>query len=466
MQAQAGPPPVILFGGTGGGEVYRIHADGSPEVLWTSREELAYTLELSAEGKLLVGTGNEGRLLELEGNGEYVVVAKSSAGQVTSLASGPGGKIYAATANPGEVMELGPDGAAKAELVSQAFDSRLFSQWGTLTWWGPGAEGQGAVEFYVRSGNAPNPDKYWSEWAGPYSNHLGEKAEVPAARFAQWKAVFPRAPRERAARVSWVSLAYQPNNVAPVIDGIALQDPGVRAQGYSNQGPINGGATHVQLHMPETTAGLNLAQFVAEAEQRQKQEIPPQGFKAKGFQSVIWAAHDDNRDDLIFSVFYRGEGEKDWHLLAKKLTVHFYSWDTAAMPDGAYYLKIVASDAPSNPPAEALGTERVSGRFVVDNTPPEITGLEGKAAGENVRVSFTARDSVSVIQQAEYSVDAGSWKLIFPVGRLSDSREEKYTVELKGLAAGEHTVAVRVLDEFENSTVAKTSVTAPGGASR
>ena len=59
-----------------------------------------------------------------------------------------------------------------------------------------------------------------------------------------------------------------------------------------------------------------------------------------------------------------------------KLDQKFYSWDTTTLPDGAYYLKIVATDAPSNPPALALKTERESERFEVDNTAPVIEHLE------------------------------------------------------------------------------------------
>ncbi len=44
------------------------------------------------------------------------------------------------------------------------------------------------------------------------------------------------------------------------------------------------------------------------------------------------------------------------------------------MSDGAYYLKIVASDSPSNAPADSLETEMESDRFFVDNTAPIITG--------------------------------------------------------------------------------------------
>ena len=89
-----------------------------------------------------------------------------------------------------------------------------------------------------------------------------------------------------------------------------------------------------------------------------KVEIPPQGFEQKGYRSVMWSSHDDNDDDLAFSVYIRGEGEKNWRVLKDKIDQHYYSWDATTLPDGAYYLKIVASDAPSNPADRALTTER------------------------------------------------------------------------------------------------------------
>ena len=77
------------------------------------------------------------------------------------------------------------------------------------------------------------------------------------------------------------------------------------------------------------------------------------GISEKGYQSVLWSAHDDNDDDLTFAIYYRGESESNWRLLKDKITQHYYSWDTTSMPDGAYYLKVVASDSPSNPPDQA-----------------------------------------------------------------------------------------------------------------
>ena len=141
----------------------------------------------------------------------------------------------------------------------------------------------------------------------------------------------------------------------------------------------------------------------------------------------------------------------------------FYSWDTTSMPDGAYYLKIVASDSPSNPPAGALTAERVSDRFEVDNTPPVIQSLRAEVGNPDVRVRFDALDSYSALARAEYSLDAADWVLVFPLGQLTDSPHESYEIALHDLSPGEHTLSVRVYDRFENSTSAKTTfVVAPG----
>ena len=77
-----------------------------------------------------------------------------------------------------------------------------------------------------------------------------------------------------------------------------------------------------------------------------------------------------------------------------------------------------------------------------------------KATGET-HIRFTASDSASAIARAEYSLDAGEWTLVYPAGRLSDSIEEHYEFSFDGLSAGEHTIAVRVYDRFENVTASK-----------
>jgi len=75
---------------------------------------------------------------------------------------------------------------------------------------------------------------------------------------------------------------------------------------------------------------------------------------------VKWVAHDDNDDQLTYSLYYRGDGETRWLLLKDGLTDKFYSFDASLLPDGGYTFKVVASDAPSHTPGEALTAEKES----------------------------------------------------------------------------------------------------------
>jgi sugar lactone lactonase YvrE len=450
---------------TGGAEVYRISPDGSPESLWSSPQDVVYTLAFSPDNHLLLGTGNHGDVIQLDDNRLFSSLANSDASQVTALIAGPGHTVYAATANPGKVFTLGPSYAAEGTFESDPFDAKIYSRWGRLSWWGQnGADGK--VEFYVRSGNTSDPDDYWSAWSGPYTSATGSNVGCPPARFVQWKAVFHVAGQKNQPTLSWVKLAYLRKNVAPVIDGIAVQDPGIRAQGFegNQEGPHP--PSVIPLHPPRNPQQVeqSSAAFAQTQENPVRFTSPPQGIRAKGYQTVVWTAHDENDDELIFSVYYRGQGEKEWKLLKDNLHEDFYSWDTTSMPDGAYYLKIVASDAPSNPVGEALTAEMESDRFEVDNTPPTIENIRAEQSPGEWHVRFVAHDSASAIARTSYSLDAGKWQMVFPFGQLTDAPSENYDVALRNLKPGEHTVAVRVFDEFENTATGKVTFTVGGSA--
>jgi hypothetical protein len=460
--AQAGQPvpapqptPFAPFPASpGGSEVYKIGADGAPEVLWTSREDLVYALGLTAAGKILLGTGNRGQIVQLEGNRVFSTLAKTASSQVTGLALGVDGRVMVATANPGKVFALGPDFEPEGTYESQAFDARIFSQWGRLSWWGENGATHGHITFFARSGNTSNPEKNWSGWGGPYADAQGALITAPAARFVQWKAVFrpPAGKAEpEALNVAWVSVAYLPKNVAPVVDHVIPQSPGVRVQGFPAQS--GGAAQPVQLRLPPPPGGSPAGAGPASSPARF--DAPPQGFALRGAQGVVWSARDENEDELTYNLYFRGEGEKEWKLLKESLQQRFYSWDAGTMPDGAYYLRVVASDAPSNPPGEELTAERESDRFEVDNTPPALVNVRAEPQSPAVRVSFDARDSFSPIARVEYSLDAGEWRLVFPADRTTDATSESYQFTLNGLAAGEHTIAVRAFDQFDNMASSK-----------
>ncbi|HUR37716.1 MAG TPA: two-component regulator propeller domain-containing protein, partial [Terriglobales bacterium] len=202
------------FNSSGGSEVYMISPDGSPKRLWNSRDDIIYALTFDANGRLLAGSGNKGRLVAIAKNGDYVDLLKASANQITGFAPAPGGALYLATSNLGKVFSLGAASTEEGVFESEVFDARIFSKWGRVE-----VDGTGNFEIYGRSGNVDNPDRNWSPWK-KVSLESDSEFEAPPARFMQWKMVVPA---RSAARVKSVKLNYRPKNVAPVIDDIAVQ---------------------------------------------------------------------------------------------------------------------------------------------------------------------------------------------------------------------------------------------------
>ena len=144
--------------------------------------------------------------------------------------------------------------------------------------------------------------------------------------------------------------------------------------------------------------------------------------------------------------------ETAWKLVRDKVRERYLSWDSTAYPDGRYLLRVTASDAPANPPDQALTGLRESDPFLIDNTPPEITCCN--VSGSSVQ--FHAKDALSILAKAEYSVNGGDWIIVEPTTRLTDSAEHDYRVALPNRPPGEATIAVRVEDEYGNQAVAKT----------
>src|SRR5207247_2478378 len=62
-------PPIVST------SIYRISNEGAPEELWTSREDVVYSLGLASDGRLLAGTGNNGALLAIDGHGVFAHLA-------------------------------------------------------------------------------------------------------------------------------------------------------------------------------------------------------------------------------------------------------------------------------------------------------------------------------------------------------------------------------------------------------
>ncbi|HLK33877.1 MAG TPA: hypothetical protein VKT29_12355 [Terriglobales bacterium] len=422
------PTPVLSvpsFATAGGSEIYRIASDGSPLTLWSSRDDLVYALAFDNQGRLLAGTGNKGHIYAITGPDEFTDLMKAAANQVTAFAKAPQGGLYACSSNFGKVFVLGPQPQTEGIYESDVFDAHIFSRWGRAE-----VRSSGPVDLYARSGNVDNPDRNWSTWQKIDLLNGGAET-IPPARFMQWKVVLHdgRTP----ANLDSVLINYLPKNVAPEIDDIGVQ-VGMRYQ------PVP--------KVPGDSSGGGSSPGNA--------PLPP-SIHDRDSIAVHWSAHDDNDDQLVYSLYYRGDGDTRWLLLKKNLDERYYSFDASLLPDGGYTLKVVASDAPSHSPHEALSTSKESSRFEVDTTPPAIQDLRGSLLGNELHVTFRAVDGFSPVSRAEYSIDAKDWQYVEPVGQISDSKTESYdfNIPLPPGDTQEHIIVVRAYDRFDNMGAAK-----------
>src|ERR1039458_2993609 len=436
-----------------GTEIYALTEGQAPRKLWSGKDEVVYALAAQHDG-ILALSGNRGRVFRIQDDGSYADIAHLEAQQGLSLgmAAGNAGGTYIGTGSSGKLYMLGS--AEKHEYASDVLDAGALARFGRVEV----QPGSSNYQLLTRSGNVEQPVRGWSDWEPRKDGMVAS----PAGRFLQWKAVL-----QTGATVGSVGVNYLPVNAAPVVDEIVVV-PGARLN--TSNPPANQSQT-VNLTFPSSNQG-NVISFDAAA------NAALTAAKDKTAITARWAAHDDNGDDLVYSLYLRGDGERVWRLLKDGITDKAYSFDATAIADGGYQLKVNASDSRSHTPGEALTGSKESDRFEVDTTPPVVTNLKAEEAmvkcatascPKPVLVTFDAEDALSPIAHAEYSLDAGPWQFVEPVGGLSDSRHEHYELHLPATAtdakAAEHLLTVRVYDRHDNVGLGKTVFTTTPGTS-
>ena len=427
--------------------VYRIDPDGVPKEFWTAKKEKFYSL-LWSEGTLLVGTGDPGRVVALTGEGEATERIRTSSAQVTALVSGPRGSIFLATSNLGGVSKLDSESAGQGEYLSTVKDTRTVSDWGNVSWKADTPQGS-SVRLMVRTGNTAKPDRTWSEWSTPYTDSSGTRIDRPKARYIQWKAVLDSGEKRGTPALREVMVAYLQTNLAPRVESVKVLTPGTQYQ------RIPSSSSTSTESKPPTPVPVSSTSKATDKKKSKSASLsrPERGVRSsfqKGRRTARWTATDANGDSLTYSVYFRGEGEKLWKVLKEGIKEKFLSWDATAMPDGAYQIRVVASDTPSNPRGEALEGEKTSDSFFVDHTPPQIENLDASVRAGKAEVTFLVTDSFSPIETAHYSVDAQEWQALYPEDRVADSISESFRFETDDLISGEHTIVVRAADEMGN----------------
>ena len=441
-----------------GTEVYALVEDQAPRKIWSSKDDIVYALDAQSDGVLAI-SGNRGRIFRIQKNGDYADVAHVEAQQGLTLANSrgtSGDSVLIGTGNTGKLYSLGK--TQIHEYASDVLDAGAFARFGRVEIEPDSAN----FELLTRTGNVEQPIRGRGDWGWSDWQPLKEgEVQSPPGRFLQWKAIL-----RDAGQLGEIGVNFLPVNAAPNVDDLVVA-PGTRL----NPQPSNPNQQPVNISFPTPNQPTIVPVDTGSA------NTPLQAMKDRTAITVRWAAHDDNGDDLVYSIYLRGDGEREWHLLKDNISDKAWSFDAALVPDGGYRIKVVASDSPSHNPGESLTDFMESDRFEIDTTPPVVSALKAEEQSIQcvrapcvgpVHVTFDAEDAASPIAHAEYAIDAGTWQYIDPVGKLSDSKREHYDFQIPAKSlegkTGEHLITVRVYDRHENVGLAKSVVT--GAASK
>jgi len=403
--------------------IYRINAAGEVVKVFSDKS-MTILCALFGEDGLMFGTGDDGILFTLDENFDRARIAKSTNARVLCLAGAPGGEVYFGTGTGGQVVKLGPRILGEGAFKSRVFDAKFPARWGKMKWTAHASPAT-SVAVATRTGNVEEPDDTWSDWSQDSVDADGSAIESPAARFIQYRVLMKSADRRNSPVLDSVSLFYLTANQQPKVEGVSIDGEPPKGSGEKEQKPP-------------------------------KQKLP------KGIKRISWKASDPDGDKLSYALYFKGAGERDWKLLEEDYDKTSYDWDTAAVPDGTYFLRVVAADSPSNPPDRVLSHYRESEPFIIDNTAPVFSNVTVSInADRQAAISAEVTDATSEIKSASFSINSQEWIELFPADDIFDSKSEKILAKTKPLESGEHTLVIRVRDASENTASGKQVVEVP-----
>lgn len=406
--------------------IYKIHPDYTVETLWSSKEENVYDL-LSLNGELIFGTDVNGRIYRFAADRKLALIEQTNDSTITRLFRS-GANTLAATGGRGRIYRLESAPAATGSYESPVYDAGSVARWGRLSW-----IGAGPVTIRTRSGNSLRPDRTWSEW-----EQTKPTIASPNARYIQWKAEFASGGTVPPT-VDSVSIAFLPQNNPPSVRSITVLSSPQTAPAPTKQNAAATAAYSITVTDtgdagPATSSGTQI-----------------QTITRASFQNLIvsWQADDPDGDKLVYALYFRGEGEREWKPLKMNHHENSFTIDGDALADGRYTFRVVASDREVNSPG--LEAELVSSPVLIDNTPPVIT----PQPSSGTFLDFEVADAASPLKRCEYSIDAGPWIPLAPVNGFLDSRTARFHLDLSTRPPGEHILVLRAIDSGNNAGLAK-----------
>ena len=439
-QVTAAAPTVMDLTGVEKSALYRILPDNTVETLWSSKEENAYDL-LSVGDNLVFSTDGQGRIYRMTPDRKLTLLVQTNEGEATRLLH-DGTGLLTSTSNMGKIFRLGDGWSPSGSYESPVHDANTVARWGTLSWRSETCAGC-SLSFRTRSGNSARPDRTWSDWSAPMSQPGPVKSQN--ARYLQWKAEIT-APPGTSPVIDSVAVAYLPQNTAPSVKSIT-----VAAQ-------ISATASAVKPTQPAASSIYSITVTdTGDPAPSTSTGTPTQTLSRAADQqlNISWVAEDPDNDKLVYNLYFRGEGEREWKLLKGNMAETSFNIEADVLADGRYHFRVTATDRLVNPPTTAREGELTSAPVLIDNTPPVLAAGPPRRSGSVFEAEVTATDAASPLRRCEYSVDAGPWTPLLSADGVIDSERETIPVRIDSLPPGEHIVVVRAYDAAGNPGLLK-----------
>ena len=382
-------------------------ADGTPGAVAGST---------AGEGGVFVATGTQGKVYRVYKD-RTAALALDLPERQTLVLVRAGVSFLAGTGDVGGIYRAQPSAGEDASYLSKVLDGEFPARWGMLRW-----HGSQNLVVETRSGNTAKPDASWNAWKKLDRLQTGNDESAghvisPGGRYLQYRVGLGAA----GALLRDVAIFYVPQNQRARVTELTLADPLPSSSSSSTT------TTTTRTHSPVL--------------------------------KLRWKVENNDGDDLNYRVSYREENEVVWRPLGgpDPLQKPEYDWNTEAIPDGNYTVRVVTSDERSRPRSEALESTFTSPPLLIDNRKPEVLGLD---AAHYPQITGRARDTGSNITEIEFSVDGGDWQLVPPNDGIFDDRVEPFTLRVPTLPAGPHNVTVRAWDSADNVGAASVTVRA------
>ncbi len=486
----------VYVGSSPKARVLKIAEDGSLRELFKVKGKHVLCLSALPDGTVYAAVGPPARVFVIYPDESSAMVCEAKTAYVAGLAADATGNVYATAADSGRLIKLESTGQRAGSYFSAAHDAGAVARWGAARWRGSVPEGT-ALRVFTRTGDTAHPDTTWTAWQEVVAGR-GASVPSPPGRYLQCRLDLSSEGLARP-EIDMIEFTYLPANRAPEAKLTAPKgdeiwsgrqtirwsgrDPDRDDLAYEVFWSSDRGNTWTKIES-ETTAeeeGEELPGPEGDEEELPEaetgDELPERPGESAGLLSsavsskrrIAVGQMDEFEDSFGTEAGREALGEEPTAEEAdfeEELEEHdeeasrpsgppsratSIKWDTTGVPDGTYWVKVVASDEKANP-GEPREGEAVSRAFLIDNTPPELILDRRRQDDDPPPESVTVFERSTYVTSAEFKVDDGEWLAGIPRDGIFDGQYEAVLLDLERLPEGAHEVEIRARDAAANVT--------------